>query len=213
MVTLDCEEHPLFVAHAVRCVFPEPLGQLARSADLEAGLEAAVASADEERRGLVRAMLRHGGYKPSGRGKPSSEYLARVVVEGSLPRINPAVDLGNLASAESGLPISVVDLGRTAGTALRTACAVEGASYVFNASGQEIDLKGLLCLFDAEGPCANAVKDAQRTKTAEDSTDCLFIVWCPAAAAEAGAAVLSRLAAGAQAMGAATELVAGSLAG
>ena len=208
MVTLDCEEHPLFVAHAVRCEFSVPLGQLERHADLEAGLEGAVASANEERRGLVRKMLRHGGYKPSGRGKPSSEYLARVVGEGALPRINPAVDLGNLASAESGLPISVVDLGRTAGTALRTACAAEGASYVFNASGQEIDLKGLLCLFDAEGPCANAVKDAQRTKTAEDSTDCLFLVWCPSSEVETGAATLHRIATMAEAMGATCEAVA-----
>ena len=57
-MTLDCEEHPLFVAHAVRCVFPEPLGQLKRHADLEAGLEGAVASADDERRGLVRKQTR-----------------------------------------------------------------------------------------------------------------------------------------------------------
>ena len=28
---------------------------------------------------------------------------------------------------------------------------------MFNASGQTIDVGGLLCLFDAEGPCANAV--------------------------------------------------------
>ena len=109
-MTLDCEEHPLFVAHAVRCVFSEPLGQLKRHADLEAGLAPAVASADEERRDLVRKMLRHGGYKPSGRGKPSSEYLALVVGGRRLPRVNPEMDLGNLASAESGLPISVVGL-------------------------------------------------------------------------------------------------------
>ena len=207
-MTLDCEEHPLFVAHAVRCVFPEPLGQLERHADLEAGLEGAVASADEERRGLVRKMLRHGGYKPSGRGKPSSEYLARVVGEGSLPRINPAVDLGNLASAVPAVrPRSTTLMGRPL-SALRTACAAEEASYVFNASGQEIDLKGLLCLFDAEGPCANAVKDAQRTKTAEDSTDCLFIVWCPASEVEAGAATLARITSMAEAMGATSEAVA-----
>ena len=38
--------------------------------------------------------------------------------------------------------------------------AAEGAKYAFNASGQEIDLSGLICLCDAAGPCANAVKDA-----------------------------------------------------
>jgi len=42
---------------------------------------------------------------------------------------------------------------------LRVGIATMGMSYVFNASGQTIDLAGLLCLFDADGPCANAVKD------------------------------------------------------
>ena len=49
--------------------------------------------------------------------------------------------------------------------------------YVFNASGQEIDLGGLICLFDADGPCANAVKDAQRTKTSAATTRTLSVVW------------------------------------
>ena len=45
------------------------------------------------------------------------------------------------------------------------------------ASGQELDLSGLLCLFDAEGPCANAVKDSQRTKTSASTTRTLSLVW------------------------------------
>ena len=49
--------------------------------------------------------------------------------------------------------------------------------YVFNPSGQVIDVGGLVCLFDAEGPCANAVKDAQRTKTDESTRRILTIVW------------------------------------
>jgi hypothetical protein len=48
---------------------------------------------------------------------------------------------------------------------------------VFNASGQEIDLAGLLCLWDAGGPCANAVKDAQRTKTDANTTQTLTVIW------------------------------------
>jgi DNA/RNA-binding domain of Phe-tRNA-synthetase-like protein len=55
--------------------------------------------------------------------------------------------------------------------------APAGASYVFNASGQSIDLEGLLCLFDAEGPCANAVKDSQRTKTQGDTRRTLTVLW------------------------------------
>ena len=46
-----------------------------------------------------------------------------------------------------------------------------------NPTGQEITLTGLLCLHDAEGPCANAVKDAQRTKTHEETTEILAVIW------------------------------------
>ena len=45
------------------------------------------------------------------------------------------------------------------------------------APGQEIDCSGLLCLFDAEGPCANAVKDSQRTKTHPGTRATLSVVW------------------------------------
>ena len=69
--------------------------------------------------------------------------------------------------------------------------APAGASYVFNASGQTIDLAGLLCLFDVEGACANAVKDAQRTKTNEQTRRTLSLVWgsvaLPGRAAETAA--------------------------
>jgi DNA/RNA-binding domain of Phe-tRNA-synthetase-like protein len=132
---------------------------------------------DDELRAAVRDLLRHGGYKPTGRGKPASEYLIRAATEGSLGTINLAVDACNMSSLHSGLPISVVDLAR-AHAPFRIGIAA-GQTYVFNASGQEIDVNGLLCLFDADGPCANAVKDAQRTKTTPDTVDTLSIVWAP----------------------------------
>ena len=206
MVNLDCGRHPTVRRARGALRVPEPLGQAReRHADLEAGLEGAVASANEERRGLVRKMLRHGGYKPSGRGKPSSEYLARAwKALASTPPWTSGISPARRAACPS-TPWTWV--ARQA-PALRTACAAEGRVYVFNASGQEIDLKGLLCLFDAEGPCANAVKDAQRTKAAEDSTDCLFIVWCPSREVETGAATLERIASMAEAMGATCEAVA-----
>ena len=61
---------------------------------------------------LVRNLLRHGGFKPSGRSKPASEYLISAVEKGRLGSINAAVDCCNVASLHSGLPISVVDVGR-----------------------------------------------------------------------------------------------------
>jgi DNA/RNA-binding domain of Phe-tRNA-synthetase-like protein len=69
-----------------------------------------------------------------------------------------------------------VDLDRARGP-FRIGIAPAGASYVFNASGQEIDLAGLVCLFDADGPCANAVRDAQRTKTRAETRRTLSVIW------------------------------------
>jgi DNA/RNA-binding domain of Phe-tRNA-synthetase-like protein len=130
----------------------------------------------EELRGAVRDMLRQGGYKPTGRGKPASEYLVRAAEEGGIRSINLVVDACNAVSLHSGFPISLVDLD-LATPPLRVAIAEPGTRYVFNASGQEIDVDGLVCLHDADGPCANAVKDSQRTKTRAETLRTLSVVW------------------------------------
>lgn len=131
---------------------------------------------DESVRRAVRDLLRHGGYKPTGRGKPASEYLLGALADGAFPSINAAVDACNAVSLHSGLPISVVDLDR-ARPPFSISIPEPGSVYVFNASGQTIDVGGLVCLFDADGPCANAVKDAQRTKTNGSTRRTLSVVW------------------------------------
>jgi DNA/RNA-binding domain of Phe-tRNA-synthetase-like protein len=137
---------------------------------------AAPLRSDDDVREKVRQLLRHGGFKPTGRSKPASEYLLRAVGSGQLSSINLAVDACNAISLHSGLPISVVDLDR-AREPFRVGVAAAGSSYVFNASGQTIDVAGLLCFFDAEGPCGNAVKDAQRTKTDGATRRTLSLIW------------------------------------
>jgi DNA/RNA-binding domain of Phe-tRNA-synthetase-like protein len=177
MLTLD--PHPFLDLRAFVTRFPRPLGELPPLpgfVDLLAPEGRAPLSSDDGVREAVRQLLRHGGFKPTGRSKPASEYLLRAVAEKALTCINPAVDACNVVSYHSGLPISVIDLDR-AREPLRVGVAPAGASYVFNASGQAIDLGGLLCLFDADGPCANAVKDAQRTKTGPETVRTLSIIW------------------------------------
>jgi DNA/RNA-binding domain of Phe-tRNA-synthetase-like protein len=179
MPALTIDPHPLLRAAAFTTTFPAPLGALSTPPSVVSLLNAdaqAPLQRDEAVRGAVRDMLRHGGYKPTGRGKPASEYLVRAASENSLGSINLAVDVCNAVSLHSGLPISVVDLDR-ARAPFRIGVAPAGASYVFNASGQEIDLGGLLCIFDAEGPCANSVRDAQRTKTQPATTATLSVIW------------------------------------
>ena len=176
---LEIIDHPLLRVATFTTTFPAPLGALqtpptvldALAIDVPAPLQR-----EEAVRTAVRDMLRHGGYKPTGRGKPASEYLARAATEGTLGSINAAVDVCNAVSLHSGFPVSLVDMGR-ARAPFRIAIAGEGASYVFNASGQEIDLAGLVCLYDANGPCANAVRDAQRTKTTAETRSTLSVIW------------------------------------
>ncbi len=180
---LAVDPHPLLRLGAFTTEFPRPLRELPSPSWLTAllVLEADTpVTRDEDARAKIRDLLRHGGYKPTGRGKPSSEYLVRAVGpaagEGALGAINLAVDACNAVSLASALPISVIDLERAA-PPFRIALAGPGTTYVFNASGQVIDVAGLPCLFDAEGPCANAVKDAQRTKTSPETGRTLSVVW------------------------------------
>jgi DNA/RNA-binding domain of Phe-tRNA-synthetase-like protein len=177
--TLAAEPHPLLIPGAFRTDFPAPLATLATPPWLAELLRPEATSPfvpDEAVRAAVRDALRHGGYKPTGRGKPASEYLVRAAAEGALGSINLAVDACNAVSLHSGFPISVVDLARVE-PPLRIAVAGAEAAYVFNAAGQEIRLGGLPCLFDARGPCANAVKDAQRTKTGAATRATLTVLW------------------------------------
>jgi DNA/RNA-binding domain of Phe-tRNA-synthetase-like protein len=173
------DPHPLLDAGVFVTELPRPLGELPSPQDLVDRLKLdapAPFRPDEDVKGAVRDLLRAGGFKPSGRSKPASEYLVGAATNGALGTINAVVDACNVASLHSGLPISVVDLDKAVAP-LRVAVAPAGSKYVFNASGQEIDLGGLLCLFDAEGPCANAVKDAQRTKTDASTRRTLSVVW------------------------------------
>ena len=171
--------HPLLDAGLVEIDLPDPLVELPSPPWLVELLRddgGSVTAPDQEVRAPVRDLLRHSGFRPTGRSKPSSEYLARAAADARLGAINLAVDLCNAASLRSGLPISVVDVDR-AQAPLRIDVAPEGSRYVFNRSGQEIDVGRLICLFDAIGPCANPVKDAERTKTVDSTRRLLFVVW------------------------------------
>src|SRR5262245_13867252 len=173
------DSHPLLDLAAFVTEFPRPLAEMPSPPELLALLAPSAAAplhSDDDVRQAVRDLLRHGGFKPTGRSKPASEYLIKALAEGLLRPVNLAVDACNAASLHSGLPISVVDLDLVK-PPLRVGLAPAGAAYVFNASGQSIDLAGLLCLIDADGPCANAVKDSQRTKTHDATRRTLSLIW------------------------------------
>jgi DNA/RNA-binding domain of Phe-tRNA-synthetase-like protein len=149
------------------------IGELSRQLEGSGG--------DEEVRTAVRAMLRWGRYKPTGRGKPASEYLRKAAAEGSFPRVCGLVDLHNLISARFGLPISLVDVERAGTRRFAVRRGESGESYVFNPAGQRIDLEDLLlvaCRPD-DRPCANPVKDSQETKVHGATTEVLAVLYAP----------------------------------
>jgi DNA/RNA-binding domain of Phe-tRNA-synthetase-like protein len=178
-LTIEVAAHPLLRPVAFTTRFPKPLGEVASPGwvpDLLALDAEAPVQRTEDVRLAVRDMLRHWGHKPAGRGKPAAEYLVRAVGQGALGSINVAVDICNVVSLHAGLPIALVDLD-LARPPFRVDLGRKGERYVFNTSGQEMELEGLICLFDAEGPCGNPVKDAQRVKTHAGTTHTLTVIW------------------------------------
>jgi hypothetical protein len=150
---------------------------------LERVREAGEAFLPPSRKGAVRDLLRHGKYKPAGRSKPSSEYLLAAALADEFPLVNGPVDANNAVSLEWGYPASIFDLAKTGGElGLRRGLA--GESYIFNPSGQTIDLEDLLVVCrrgeGGDEPCGNPVKDAMATKVFEDARDVVAVVYAPA---------------------------------
>jgi DNA/RNA-binding domain of Phe-tRNA-synthetase-like protein len=137
-----------------------------------------------DRKAAVRAMLRHGRYRPSGRSKPSSEYLLAAALDGTFPSVNGPVDVNNAVSLESGYPASIFDAAATGATLLLRR-GRPGECYVFNPSGQTIDLEDLVCVCRPEGgvwvPCGNPVKDSMSTKVSRATRDVAAVIYAPTA--------------------------------
>ena len=113
-LALQVDPNPLLDLWVFASQLPAPLGELATSPAVTAALDRAASAplaADDEVRQRIRGLLRAGGFKPTGRSKPASEYLLAAAAEAPLRSINPAVDAGNAVSLHSGVPVSVVDLG------------------------------------------------------------------------------------------------------
>jgi len=87
---------------------------------------------EDDFRKACRNMLRNGTYKPTGRGKPASEYLLRAASDSSFPRINTIVDINNYISLKYLVPISLWDQQKAATQSYLFKTGNEGENYVFN---------------------------------------------------------------------------------
>ena len=146
----------------------------------------------EARKKAVRNMLRNGKYTPAGRAKPSSEYLLHAALDGDFPTVNFFVDQVNLASLRYLYPMSIFDLDK-AGWRLGARLGRPSESYIFNASGQSIELENLVCIcayskisddstraiLTDSTPIANPVRDSMATKVFDGARNAVVVVYAP----------------------------------
>ena len=100
--------------------------------------------------------------KDPARYRGSAEALLRRVIAGKgLPRINNVVDLINLESMESRLPVGLYDLAHVQGDILFRAGR---ASETYKGIGKyDLNLEGLPVFCDVVGPHGSPTSDSERT--------------------------------------------------
>jgi hypothetical protein len=138
----------------------------------------------EERRRSIRTLMKLGGFSATGRNRPAHELLINDLKErGGFHYINNIADANNVVSLESLLPISVFDCARLAGR-LWVRVGREGEGYVFNQSGQWLDVKRCICCCAGEEPdgvpVGTPVKDSMATKIFPGAAHFLGVIYASA---------------------------------
>jgi DNA/RNA-binding domain of Phe-tRNA-synthetase-like protein len=109
----------------------------------------------------TRAAYKALGKDPA-RYRGSAEALLRRVVGGKgLPEINAVVDVINLVSVESRLPVGLYDLGHVVGEIVFRA-GKSGETYK-GIGKYDLNLEGLPLFADTVGPHGSATSDSERT--------------------------------------------------
>jgi DNA/RNA-binding domain of Phe-tRNA-synthetase-like protein len=113
--------------------------------------------------------------KDPARYRGSAEALLRRVVGGKgLPQINAVVDVINLVSVESRLPVGLYDLGRVVGEIVFRAGR---AGETYKGIGKyDLNLEGLPLFADAVGPHGSATSDSERTMVTTETKEVLAVI-------------------------------------
>jgi DNA/RNA-binding domain of Phe-tRNA-synthetase-like protein len=182
-VTIDAELQKKCPAAALACV----------SAELQAGETRAELS--EELRACEEKILKlpepkavlesapilatRAAYKALGkdpaRYRGSAEALLRRVIAGKgLPRINAVVDVINLVSVQSRLPIGLYDQGHIEGDIV---FRVGRAGETYKGIGKyDLNLEGLPLFADEAGPHGSPTSDSERTMVTPATKEVLVIL-------------------------------------
>src|SRR5258707_946429 len=122
----------------------------------------------------TRAAYKALGKDPA-RYRGSAEALLRRIIAGKgLPRINAVVDIINLVSVESRLPIGLYDVAHVSGDIVfRTGRA--GESYK-GIGKYDLNLEGLPVFCDALGPHGSPTSDSERTMVTSKTENVLAVI-------------------------------------
>lgn len=122
----------------------------------------------------TRAAYKALGKDPA-RYRGSAEALLRRVIAGKgLPRINAVVDIINLVSVESRLPVGLYDLGHVSGDIVFRA-GRDGESYK-GIGKYDLNLEGLPVFCDGLGPHGSPTSDSERTMVTSETKNVLAVI-------------------------------------
>ncbi|HEY6269143.1 MAG TPA: phenylalanine--tRNA ligase beta subunit-related protein [Candidatus Acidoferrum sp.] len=122
----------------------------------------------------VRKAYKSLGKDPS-RYRGSAESLLRRIVAGKgFPQINVVVDVINLVSVESRLPVGLYDLGHVTGEIVFRAGR---AGETYKGIGKyDLNLEGLPLFADNAGPHGSATSDSERTMVTAETKEVLAVI-------------------------------------
>jgi DNA/RNA-binding domain of Phe-tRNA-synthetase-like protein len=126
-----------------------------------------------------KILATRAGYKALGkdpaRYRGSAEALLRRIISGKgFPQINSVVDIINLVSVETRLPIGLYDLARVKGDIVFRS---GGTCETYKGIGKyDLNLEGLPIFSDGEGPHGSPTSDSERTMVTSSTRDIAAIL-------------------------------------
>jgi DNA/RNA-binding domain of Phe-tRNA-synthetase-like protein len=122
----------------------------------------------------TRAAYKALGKDPARYRGSAEALLRRILSHKGLPRINAVVDVINLVSVESRLPVGLYDLAQVSGDIV---FRVGRAEETYKGIGKyDLNLEGLPLFADALGPHGSATSDSERTMVTAATGQVLAVI-------------------------------------
>jgi len=122
----------------------------------------------------TRAAYKALGKDPARYRGSAEALLRRVIANKDLPRINAVVDVINLVSVESRLPVGLYDLAAVSGDIVFRAGR---AGETYKGIGKyDLNLEGLPLFADSIGPHGSATSDSERTMVTGSTKNIIALI-------------------------------------